>query len=278
VATIAEQYEKAKRDGSPDDGRHDAAAPTGGPPYAHAPGMCPAAVMPAPRSHVEDFFGCRTTAQSQTGSPREEAGPAGRVSTPRARCQRHPLFEERLPYDLSDARLQLVLTMLTSSLCSKANVQGVGSRHGGAPIHKSSMKRSMSDQSLHIQGRQPVNQDNVHRCMRRSGSEASLSTNLKGPPSISQHSAAVTPKHVAFDHLSNMRDSLFPGARTIDRDGNFVGSRHRLEVGGPGPAPGQEDQELHVRDASKPPPRVTSLSGPSNVLLDLTESKAMIRT
>ena len=160
--------------------------------------------MPAPRSHVEDFFGCRTTAQSQTGSPREEAGPAGRVSTPRARCQRHPLFEERLPYDLSDARLQLVLTMLTSSLCSKANVQGVGSRHGGAPIHKSSMKRSMSDQSLRIQGRQPVNQDQIHRSMRRSGSEASLSTNLKGPPRIK------TPKPRARASAATQQGAVAP--------------------------------------------------------------------
>ena len=36
------------------------------------------------------------------------------------------------------------------SLSPAANVQGAGSRHGGAPIHKSSMKRSMSDQSLRI--------------------------------------------------------------------------------------------------------------------------------
>ena len=50
------------------------------------------------------------------------------------------------------------------SLSPAANVQGAGSRHGGAPIHKSSMKRSMSDQSLRIQGRQPVNQDQqIHR-------------------------------------------------------------------------------------------------------------------
>ena len=39
---------------------------------------------------------------------------------------------------------------------------------------------SMSDQALHTQGRQPVNQDPTHRSMRRSGSEGSLST--KGPP------------------------------------------------------------------------------------------------
>ena len=71
------------------------------------------------------------------------------------------------------------------SLSPAANVQGAGSRHGGAPIRKSSMKRSMSDQSLRIQGRQPVNQDQqIHRSIRRSGSEASLSTNLKGPPRI----------------------------------------------------------------------------------------------
>ena len=58
------------------------------------------------------------------------------------------------------------------SLSPAANVQGAGSRHGGAPIHKSSMKRSMSDQSLRIQGRQPVNQDQMHRKGSQSGRTA----------------------------------------------------------------------------------------------------------
>ena len=90
------------------------------------------------------------------------------------------------------------------SLSPAANVQGAGSRHGGAPIHKSSMKRSMSDQSLRIQGRQPVNQDQIHRSMRRSGSEASLSTNLKGPPRIK------TPKPRARASAATQQGAVAP--------------------------------------------------------------------
>ena len=82
--------------------------------------------------------------------------------------------------------------------------KGAGSRHGGAPIHKSSMKRSMSDQSLRIQGRQPVNQDQIHRSMRRSGSEASLSTNLKGPPRIK------TPKPRARASAATQQGAVAP--------------------------------------------------------------------
>ena len=132
---IAELHEKkhAKRspDGSPDDGWHHA-APTGGPPNAHA-------VRPEPRSQFEDFFGCRTTAQSQAGRQGGAAGPAGRVpdSTPRARCQRHPLFEAELPYDLSDARLQVVLTMLTTHELSLFR---------GHAAHFSGQRRRYTDQ------------------------------------------------------------------------------------------------------------------------------------
>ena len=119
IAELQEQgHEKRSSDGSPDDGRQGA-APTRLA-NAHAPnirGGDPVAVQPAPRSHFQDFYGWRTTAQSQTGSPREAVGPA---STPRARCLKHPLFEAELPYDLSDTRLQVVLTMLTSELCAGA--------------------------------------------------------------------------------------------------------------------------------------------------------------
>ena len=129
-ASIAELQEHAHAerapDGSPDDGQRDA-APTRKPSRAHAPGSRgsgPVAVRPAPLSHFEDFFGWRTTGQSQAagrrGEPEEAASPDGSATTPRVRCIRHPLLEAELPYDaLTDARLQAVLIMLTSPPCAE---------------------------------------------------------------------------------------------------------------------------------------------------------------
>ena len=80
----------------------------------------PVAVRPAPRSHFEDFFGWRTAEQSQAGRSGEAACPDGSPATPRARCLRNPLFGAKVPYDApSDARLQAVLVMLTSSRCAE---------------------------------------------------------------------------------------------------------------------------------------------------------------
>ena len=55
---------------------------------------------------------------------------------------------------------------------------------------------------------------------------------------IFRDSAAITPSHIAFEHLSNLRGTHCLGARAIDKDGNFLGSRHRL--GAAGPARGHE--------------------------------------
>ena len=61
------------------------------------------AVLPAPRSHLEEFFGGQST------KPRETE------ASPRTCCLGHSLFEAELPYDTrSDAKLEAVLDMLTS--------------------------------------------------------------------------------------------------------------------------------------------------------------------
>ena len=131
AASIAglQEHAHTKRapDGSPDDGQRDAAPTTRKPANANAPGSKgsgPVAVRPAPLSHFEDFFGWRTTGQSQAagrrGEPEEAASPDGSATTPRVRCIRHPLLEAELPYDaLTDARLQAVLIMLTSPPCAE---------------------------------------------------------------------------------------------------------------------------------------------------------------
>ncbi len=60
------------------------------------------AVLPAPRSHLEEFFGGQST------KPRETE------ASPRTCCLGHSLFEAELPYDTrSDAKLEAVLDMLT---------------------------------------------------------------------------------------------------------------------------------------------------------------------
>ena len=61
------------------------------------------AVLPAPRSHFEQFFGWQSTKPHQT------------EASPRTCCLGHSLFEAELPYDTrSDAKLEVVLEMLTS--------------------------------------------------------------------------------------------------------------------------------------------------------------------
>ena len=63
-------------------------------------------VVPAPRSHFEEFFGWRTMQPSQA------------PSTPRTCCLGHSLFEAKSPYDTRpSAKLEEVLDMLTS--CEK---------------------------------------------------------------------------------------------------------------------------------------------------------------
>ena len=61
------------------------------------------AVLPAPRSHFEQFFGWQSTKPRQT------------EASPRTCCLGHSIFEAELPYDTrSDAKLEVVLEMLTS--------------------------------------------------------------------------------------------------------------------------------------------------------------------
>ena len=114
AANIAELQEKAHVNGSSDDGQCTGnAAPTSETEKANAgrDSVARVAVQPAPHSHFEDFFGCRTREQSQAGRRGDTADPD---ATPRVRCLRHPLFETEVPYDApSDARLQAALESLT---------------------------------------------------------------------------------------------------------------------------------------------------------------------
>ncbi len=50
---------------------------------------------------------------------------------------------------------------------------------------------------------------------------------------ISQGTGDITCNHVAFNHLGKLRSIHLLGARVIDREGNFIGKRHRLEAEGP---------------------------------------------
>ncbi len=50
---------------------------------------------------------------------------------------------------------------------------------------------------------------------------------------ICHGTAAITPNHVAFEHLGNLRSARLLGARVIDSEGNFIGNRHRRAAGGP---------------------------------------------
>ena len=50
---------------------------------------------------------------------------------------------------------------------------------------------------------------------------------------ISHGTAALTPNHLAFENLGNLRSAHLLGARVIDSDGNFIGNRHRRAAGGP---------------------------------------------
>ena len=170
-----------------------------------------------------------------------------------------------------------------------ANAQGAGSRHGGAPVHKSSkalrlsgsswassapaliarpshpasssgltqsaasgMKRSMIDQTLRTQGRQPVNQankDQTHRSMRRSESEGLLSTKgFRGvkPPA--------------------------PRARASAANAQGAGSRH--DVYG---LHAQANHYHHYRSSHGQPPALTSASKFYAHVVK-TQSRAQTRT
>ena len=172
---------------------------------------------------------------------------------------------------------------------SAANAQGAGSRHGGAPVHKSSkalrlsgsswassapaliarpshpasssgltqsaasgMKRSMIDQTLRTQGRQPVNQankDQTHRSMRRSESEGLLSTKgFRGvkPPA--------------------------PRARASAANAQGAGSRH--DVYG---LHAQANHYHHYRSSHGQPPALTSASKFYAHVVK-TQSRAQTRT